>query len=289
LHHAKEEIMPTVHVNDVDINYTEVGQGEALVLLHNHGAGIQAFDFNLPAFSKYYRTIAYDMRGYGQSSKPASGYTNETLAEDLYQLLRHLNVTSCYIVGYAALGISVMFTLFLHHPEMAKALIPVSSGFFSARPRQESSTASSETRITNEFQVLREAAMRGGMAAVLEERKRTMTTWTPRIVNNSEIWKRIEAMFLQTSTDAYLALPERVSEERQREAAELLRKRPVPVMHIIGAEDVSPEQAVQTYRDVCPKYHAVILPESGRFAAIENPDDFNAAVLNFLAGLRLYN
>jgi pimeloyl-ACP methyl ester carboxylesterase len=87
---------------------------------------------------------------------------------------------------------------------------------------------------------------------------------------------------------AFVALPERITDERRGEIVAQLAKHPVPVFHIAGADDVNPTQSLVLMRSICPRYQAVILPDCGHYPAIENPDDFNAAVLNFLAGVRAY-
>jgi pimeloyl-ACP methyl ester carboxylesterase len=106
--------MPTMHVNGIDVNYIDTGEGatgETLVLVHNLVSSIRGFDFNIPVLSKYFRVIAHDQRGHGLSSKPKSGYDSDTTSEDLYQLLSNLNVKSFYLLGVARIGVVVIFTL----------------------------------------------------------------------------------------------------------------------------------------------------------------------------------
>ncbi|GAA3086633.1 hypothetical protein GCM10010464_58110 [Pseudonocardia yunnanensis] len=44
----------------------------------------------MPAIAERYKLIAVDIRGMGDSDKPASGYGNKTLASDVYELVRAL-------------------------------------------------------------------------------------------------------------------------------------------------------------------------------------------------------
>lgn len=283
--------MPVIQVNGIDVNYVDEGAGEPLVLVHNLISSLHGYDFSTPVFSKYYRTIAYDLRGHGLSSKPKSGYTFDVMADDLYQLLKALNVESCYLLGTAAVGRGVIFTFFLKHPAMVKALIAVSGGTIGETPRsvppleRDPATAVQSSQLGE----LREIAKQRGMMAVLEERRRKMTFWTPRILENPAIWSRFEVMYQQTTVDAFVALPERISAERKEEIIEHLGRHVVPVLQLVGVEDVAAAQLIANMRSYCPRFHGLLLPESGHYPAIENPTDFNQAVLNFLAGVRAYS
>lgn len=55
----------------------------------------------IPALSRHYRVIAPDLRGLGDSARPATGYDERTLASDLWQLMHdHLRVEEFYLVGH---------------------------------------------------------------------------------------------------------------------------------------------------------------------------------------------
>lgn len=281
--------MPVVHVNGIDVNYVDEGQGEVLVLVHNLISSIHGYDFNIPVFSKYFRTIAYDLRGHGLSSKPEGGYTFDNMAEDLYQLLRALNVESCYLLGTAAVGRGVIFTFHLKHPEMVKALIPVSGGTLSETGRETAAAGeTSRAEVATRFGRLQQIAREQGMMAVFEYRKQDRLFWTQKILDSSEILSRFEVMYQQTAVDAFVNLPERLSPQQRQQLIDALKTHVVPVLQLVGVEDVTPEQTIASMKSICPRFHGLILPESGHYPAIENPDDFNQAVLNFLAGVRAY-
>ena len=98
--------MPTARLNGIDIHYDVTGNGpETLVMVHNVIANMSAYDDNAPAFGRHYRTIRFDLRGHGRSSKvdtqaeaPAF-YTYENTAADLAALLDPLNVERCHLLG----------------------------------------------------------------------------------------------------------------------------------------------------------------------------------------------
>ena len=58
----------------IDLHYVEQGQGQPLVLIHGWSQSTRCFAKQLRGLSAYYRVIAVDMRGHGESPKPAHGY-----------------------------------------------------------------------------------------------------------------------------------------------------------------------------------------------------------------------
>jgi 3-oxoadipate enol-lactonase len=77
-------------VNDARLYYEVAGEkGQPLVLLHEGIGGCRMYDGQFEVFAEQYRTIRYDMRGFGRSSLPASPCS---FSEDLGELLRFLGV-----------------------------------------------------------------------------------------------------------------------------------------------------------------------------------------------------
>jgi pimeloyl-ACP methyl ester carboxylesterase len=168
---------------------------------------------------------------------------------------------------------------------MVKAIITSSGGTLTATARPQ---PTGDLRSGSGVQHLREVALEKGMLAAFEERTRTMTFWTPRILENPEIFNRFRTMYEKTAVSAFAALPEQITDQRRQELLDNVKKNVVPVFSIVGAEDTGPSETLESFEKICPRWHGVILPESGHYSTIENPDDFNQAVLNFLAGVKLY-
>src|SRR5438874_1545366 len=112
---------------DVDggkIYYEVMGQGHPLVLIHAGVADCTMWDEQIGPFSRRYRVIRYDTRGYGRTTTEDVAYSNR---QDLYDLLKHLGVEKTYVLGISRGGqIAIDFTL--EHPDMVDALVPVNAG-----------------------------------------------------------------------------------------------------------------------------------------------------------------
>jgi len=89
---------------DIDLYYTDQGPSEAQPVVLIHG-----FPLNGESWGKQqaalldagYRVIAYDRRGFGQSSKVGSGYDYDTFAGDLHALIEDLDLHEAVLVGFS--------------------------------------------------------------------------------------------------------------------------------------------------------------------------------------------
>src|SRR4051812_44847697 len=73
----------TLSANGIRQHYLEVGSGPPVVLLHGFPETNYAWRYQIPVLARHYRVIAPDLRGYGETDKPASGYDKRTMANDL--------------------------------------------------------------------------------------------------------------------------------------------------------------------------------------------------------------
>lgn len=90
----------TANVNGVQIHYVIGGKGEPLVLMHGFLGTWYAWRKIMPTLAEHYTVIAPDLRGLGDSSRPTSGYDGQTVAEDIYQLVRQLGYSRIFLAGH---------------------------------------------------------------------------------------------------------------------------------------------------------------------------------------------
>lgn len=90
---------------NIDLYYEDMGEGQPVVLIHGWPLSSRSWERQVPALLKAgYRVIAYDRRGFGQSSRPGSGYDYDTLADDLHALLTRLDLRKAALVGFSMGG-----------------------------------------------------------------------------------------------------------------------------------------------------------------------------------------
>src|SRR5262245_22114978 len=114
--------MSTAKIGSLDIYYEEHGAGEPLLLIMGLAADSTAWMFQVPAFAEKYRTIVFDNRGVGRSSKPAGPYTIHEMADDAAGLLDALHVQRAHVVG-VSMGGMIAQELELRHPERVHGLV----------------------------------------------------------------------------------------------------------------------------------------------------------------------
>jgi haloacetate dehalogenase len=88
------------HVNGIRMHYVEAGDGPPVVLLHGFPMTWYSWRNQIAPLSKKYRVIVPDLRGYGATDKPASGYDKRTMANDIRLLMEHLGIAKAAIVGH---------------------------------------------------------------------------------------------------------------------------------------------------------------------------------------------
>ena len=102
--------MPYVSVGQensgsIDLYYEDHGSGKPVVLIHGWPLSGRSWEKQVPALlDAGYRVITYDRRGFGDSSKPTSGYNYDTFAEDLHKLITKLDLRDAALVGFSMGG-----------------------------------------------------------------------------------------------------------------------------------------------------------------------------------------
>jgi non-heme chloroperoxidase len=99
--------MPHVKVgtendNDIKIYYEDHGSGQPVVLIHGYPLNSDSWERQEPELlSAGHRVIRYDRRGFGNSSRPTTGFDYDTFAADLNALLEHLELEDVVLVGFS--------------------------------------------------------------------------------------------------------------------------------------------------------------------------------------------
>ena len=90
----------TVHANGIRQHYLDAGEGPPVVLLHGFPETSYAWRYQIPALAEKYRVIAPDLRGYGETDKPPTGYDKRNMSLDVAELLNSLGIGRVALVGH---------------------------------------------------------------------------------------------------------------------------------------------------------------------------------------------
>jgi pimeloyl-ACP methyl ester carboxylesterase len=90
----------TVKVNGIRMHVAEAGEGPPVVLLHGYPETWFAWRHQWPDLARDYHVIMPDLRGYGDTDKPDTGYDKRNMAEDIWQLVAHFGYDRIALVGH---------------------------------------------------------------------------------------------------------------------------------------------------------------------------------------------
>jgi 3-oxoadipate enol-lactonase len=266
----------TAEINGATIAYDVTGTGPALVLIHAGIADRRMWDEQIPAFSRNYQVVRYDVRGFGESTMPPIEYAHH---EDLAGLLDHLGIDQAHILGIS-MGGGVATEFAITHPEATKSLIRVSADF------PESEISDVLKRAWDEMET-REA----NGATQIELIELELDLWVDgpnrkpapeREAIRQKIRQMNTAIFARaTEQDAAKAIG------LTPPTIEPLQKIHVPILNIIGDEDV-PDMATAAdlLERAIPTAKMVNFPDTAHMVTMERPEEFNEIVLNFLATIQ---
>lgn len=102
--------MPYVNVGEensgsIDLYYEDHGAGKPVILIHGWPLSGRSWEKQVSVLlAAGHRVIAYDRRGFGDSSKPTFGYDYDTMTEDLHKLVIKLDLHDISLVGFSMGG-----------------------------------------------------------------------------------------------------------------------------------------------------------------------------------------
>ena len=267
--------MPTVEVNGAHIYYEEHGKGFPLVFVHGAGGNHLSWWQQVPEFSRHYRCVTYDQRGWGLSlDSDATGPA--ALVDDLRSLLDHLGVEQAFLVAQSMGGLAC-FGLALANPVRVKGIVMANTF---AGMRREVWLASDE--------VIRQSVRDIWERRQADTVKRSLSReFSSRHKDKTFLYKQIRLLnehgpnhhHAGSRVDRYRAL------ERSGELAftrEQLRSMAAPVLFIGGEHDeVMPVVLMEVARGLIPGSRLVVVPGAGHSVYFEQPETFNHIVGEF--------
>jgi pimeloyl-ACP methyl ester carboxylesterase len=270
-------MMPIASVNGVDLYYEESGQGFPLVWSHEFGGDHRSWEPQARYFSRRYRVITYNHRGYPPSSIPkqADGYSQDLLVEDLYQFLSRLGLRRVHLGG-CSMGANVARDFAIAHPDMTRSLILVGAGAGSVN-REQFLAAQAATA---------DGLEREGMASQLRgfETLSTRASFKRKDPRGFAEFLRYAG---EHDAQACAHLARNVMSRRKTvpEVEAGLRALRMPTLIVVGDEDAPCVEPSLLMRKWIPHAGLLVFPACGHTVNIEEPGLFNLHVAEFLAAV----
>ena len=91
--------MPKIKVNDLNVNYEQQGSGEPLILIPYLSADNACYTFQVADYAKHFTCISIDLRGAGETDKPAGLHSTELYADDISAFMQTIGIESAHVMG----------------------------------------------------------------------------------------------------------------------------------------------------------------------------------------------
>ena len=271
--------MPTARVDGVNLYYEAEGAGQPLVFVHEFAGDHRSWHPQVRFFSRRYRTIAFNARGYPPSDVPegAEAYSQDRAAEDIRGVLDALKIPKAHVCGLSMGGYATLH-FGLKHPDRALSLVVAGAGYGSASGEREKFLRDSEA-VVKRFED-------DGMAKTADFYAKGPTR-VQLMDKDPHSWREFHRQLAQGSARGH-ALTQRGVQLRRpsiMDLGERMEKLEVPTLIMTGDED-DPclEPAIFMKRKI-PTSGLVVLPKSGHAINLEEPEAFNRAVLDFLTAV----
>lgn len=283
--------MAKIKINGAEIEYTEKGSGEPLVLVHGSASDCRTWKFQGNEFSKSFRTISYSRR-YHWPNKVINGgeeYSMNTHVNDLKKLLFSLGAVPANLIGHSY-GAFVCMLLAIKNPELVKTLVlaepPAITLFVSNHPKSSEIVKLLFSRPGTAFSIIK-FGVKGVVPAARYFRRGNIKT-AVRIYG--------DAVF---GVGGF----EKLSESREKQVfdnitnikAELLgpgfeslqdnqiRKLRIPSLLLTGENSISLFQnLVNRLMELLPNYEYAEIKKAGHNMHEDNAEEYNKTVLSFV-------
>lgn len=273
--------MPYADTSDgVKLYYEETGTGQPLLFVHEFAGGTESWETQVRFFSRYFRCITFNARGYPPSEVPAPEfYSQRRAACDIGDVMTAAGIEKAHIVGCSMGAFALLHFITLYAERCLSATL-CGIGYGSepdklAEFRQESAMAADLFR-TQGMQVVSQTYAVGPARVQLQNKDRRG-------------WAEFAAQLANHSTEGAVATMRGLQMKRPSiyEMEDLIRSIKIPTLVVVGDEDepaLEPSLALKRY---IRSAGLVVLPKTGHAVNLEEPAKFNDIVFEFVSAVTL--
>ncbi len=257
-------------VNNLTVSYNDEGPTKAPVIIFIHGFPFNKSMWNpqMDALKENYRVIAYDIRGHGDSDAGIENFSMDLFANDLLFFIDALNIDKPILCGLS-MGGYIALNAIGKFPEHFSALILSDTQCIADTPD-----------IKGKRMKAIEAIHKDGVEKYADESIKNLFASESFTSKQKEI-AEIKSMIVNTSAQSLSYTLFALSERKG--TCSKLQDIAVPVLIIVGKEDkITPPAAAKLMQEKIQGALLVELKHAGHVSNLENPDEFNAAVMRFV-------
>jgi pimeloyl-ACP methyl ester carboxylesterase len=259
----------------VKLHYEEAGAGAPIVFMHEFAGDLRSWEPQFAHFSRRYRCIAFNARGYPPSDVPEGmeRYSQELARDDVLAVLDGLKIRQAYIVGLSMGGFASLH-FGIKYSARALGLVVAGCGY-GAHPEQREAfqkSSRANAKLILEEGMAKFAATYGHNATRLQLRDKDPRGFALYIRYLSE-------HSAQGSANTMLGYQARRPSlyDLKKEMAGIT----APTLVVCGDEDDATLEPGLLMKRTLPKMGLVVLPRSGHGLNLEDPALFNRIVEDF--------
>ena len=272
-------------VDGLRVRCLTAGKGGAPPALLLHGGGFDAADFSyryaIEPISRLRPVLAFDWPGYGGSDKPNLRYDLAFYARFLERLMDSLEIWRAALIG-VSMGGGAALTFALRSPERVEKLVPVASyGLGKDMPYGRLGYLLAHTPLAADlvYALLRRSrrSLRWGLRRIVCD---------PRVVSDDLVEEARRLLYQPAAGRAFRSFrrSEMGWDGLNTDLSHRLGELTVPTLLVHGEHDrVVPLEWAQRAHERLPNSELCVLQDCGHWPPRECPDEFNQAVVNFLA------
>lgn len=272
--------MPFIEGQGPRLYYEETGSDDAILFLHEFAADHRTWEAQVRRFSRDYRCITYDARGYPPSEVPEQddAYTFERQRDDAVRVLDQLGIDRAHLVGLS-MGAYTGLQVAIAHPDRVRSLVFSSGGSGASADEDRKEYA----RGVNEGadRMLAEGMAAGANGLAMGATRIQLLNKDPRG------WAEFRR-FMSEHSALGSALTLRNFQAVRPPLAdfeEALRTLDVPVLLAVGDEDDPVIEANIYLKRVLPRAGLWMHPQTGHGMNIEEPDAYNQQLADFFSAV----
>jgi pimeloyl-ACP methyl ester carboxylesterase len=271
--------MPMIDHADVPLYYEEAGSGYPIVFVHEFGSDLREWEQQIRAFSRDYRCIAFNARGYPPSAVPSdpAQYGWEFARDDILAVLDGLSIARAHVIGLS-MGAYATIQFGLRYPDRASALVAAACGSGSP-PAHQAGFIRDSKAAAQAFRDQGSAAVAKGIG--LGPTRIQLKHKDPRA------WDEFMTHLSQHSAEGSGNTMARYQAGRPslwHVEAELRQLR-LPVLIAVGDEDEPCLDASLYLKRQLPNAGLWMAPNTGHAVNLEEPAAFNRALADFFAAV----
>ena len=269
--------MPKATTNDgVNLYFEETGSGTPIVFVHEFAGDHTSWEPQMRHFGRRYCAIAFAARGYPPSDVPedASAYSQARAADDIAAILDHLNLDTAHIVGLSMGGFATLHFGF-RHAKRARSLCIAGCGYGAEPDKQvqfkEEANAVASSIKTQGMKAFSERYAYGPTRIQFENKDpRGFAEFKEQLSRHSDVGSANTQLGVQRERPSLYSLVDQMKALR------------VPSLIVTGDEDWPCLLPGVLMKQNIPTAGLVVMPNAGHTINIEEPDEFNRIVLNFI-------